>query len=116
MLDFQVLDRAVLSPHVSITGDQQGPFVDTMVNLAGVPAQRRVYLSERDVRRAALKLGWTSPLDTSVLVDEIDALRAEVSSLRAELESSADMRVVSLDEVKREFAAAGGKRRGNEAA
>ena len=102
MLDFVVVERAVLAPSRSITGDTEGPFVDTMVNLAGWPGQRRVYLSERDVRRAARLLGWSSQDDASGLVEEIGRLREQVRHLEADLEmaTASQVRVVSLDDAR----------------
>ena len=103
-MEFHLVDAALWRPQSCICGSTTGPFVDTAVELYD---QHRVYLCSLCSKEVARTAGWMSPEDTETLIGDRDDAWAEVKRLKAELDNAADMRVVSLDEVRAELAAKG---------
>lgn len=97
-MDFHKVEAPVFFPAVChVCGNQSGAHVDTLVeDLNG-----RIYLCERCVRTAALKLGWTQPSHVVALRDQLGEMEGYRDALLAELEAErAKPQLLSLDDLR----------------
>lgn len=75
----QIVQSARLRPgKCAITGDVEGPFIDTETQ---IPRWGRVYLSVRGLQDSLRELGFLTPEETEVLRDDNDRLQEEVRRL-----------------------------------
>lgn len=90
-------DVATFFPTACICGSQTAPFVDTGAEIYGA---YHVYLCERCVTSAAEQLGFTRPSERAKLDELVDAQRAFIEELEAEVEEEQADKFVSLEVVQ----------------
>lgn len=103
-----IVEEARLYPGSCVCRACEGPFVDTGFEVgaeAGVRGER-LYLGVKCVRVIATACGWASPEQAAELEAKIEQLAQEVDEQQDALAEARAARVVPIDQVKREMAAA----------
>lgn len=102
MLDPQIVEGPILQPgRCYRCGAFTGPMVDTMIE---VPAGGRFYICVKTcLNQYATLAGYWSPEHADARTADLDALATERDELLAKLETEADHKFLSRDELREEL-------------
>lgn len=99
MRNFQLRDNCPLVPGTCLCGSQQGPIVDTLIDIRGGQYEfGRWYLCARCVEQAASLIGWIPNEREQELVEVNERLEAENLDLKNQL-FEATPNVVKVDDL-----------------